>query len=199
MDEKDNKVVPELKQEPIVKKAPMRSRVVSAIIAEEARDVKEYLIFDVIIPTIKQTLFDLVTNALNLTLFGKPNSSMNRDRDRGPYVSYSSYSSSRGYDKYEREERTRDRRDRYEKYVDIRHLDRVEFRYREDAVDVINFLEDNLNEFGYATVADFLSAAHLETNSVHNKWGWYDIGKPTPQQLSNGRFYVKLPKPRPID
>lgn len=197
-DEKLEKNLPELKQEPVVKKPSMRNRVWSAMVAEEVHDVKEYLIFDVVIPTIKKTLFDLVTNALNLTLFGKPSSGSDRDdRRSGPYVSYSSYSRSYDRDDAKRErDRERTRRDNY---IDVRHLDRIEFRYKEDALDVIRFLEDNLNEFGYTTVSDFVSAAHLETNSVHNKWGWYDIGNPVPQQLSNGRYYVKLPKPRPID
>lgn len=196
-DERNEKQVPELKQDPVVKKPSMKNRVFNAMVAEEVHDVKEYLIFEVLVPTIKKTLFDLVTNALNLTLFGKPGGADRDERRSGPYVSYSSYS--RSYDREEAQRNRERERSRRENYVDVRHLDRVEFRYKEDADDVINFLEDNLSEFGYTTVSDFLSAAHLETNSVHNKWGWYDIGKPTPQQLSNGRYYIKLPKPRPID
>lgn len=177
----------------VVKKPSLKSRVFSAIVAEEVHDVKEYLLFDVAIPTLKKTLFDLVTNALNLTLFGKPTSGRDDDRRSGPYVSYSAYSRS-----YERE-REDPRRDRRHTRVDIRHLDSVEFRYREKAIDAINFLKENLEEYGYATVAEFLTVAGLETNSVHSNWGWYDIGNPVPQQLSNGWYYVKLPKPRPID
>lgn len=184
------KEVPAIKGTATVK-TTVGSKLVRAIISDEVHDVKDYIIYDVLIPAIKTTFRNVLMNAIDLTFFGSTNT-----RDDSPYTSYSEYSRNgrrRNRDAYRDERRSR------RLNIDIRHLDRVEFSYKEDALDAIDFLNDNIDVCGYATVGDFLSVAKLPSTSIHSEWGWYDITGAEPIYSTSGKWFVRLPKPRPLE
>ena len=200
MTEKDNrdgdrKQLPELKGTASVRKPSRGTKIVNAFIAQEVHDVKDYVIFDVVIPAIKRTFRDLIVNTLDMTFYGKAGSDRRDDRDRrSPYVSYNAYS------RRERDSATDRRERRYAPPIDIRHLDAVEFEYKSDADNAIGFLEESIEHCGSVTVFDFISCAGLRPSSVHRDWGWYDIGRPEALETPEGKWYVAgLPKPRPMD
>lgn len=59
--------------------------------AEDASNVVDYIWMDVLIPTIKNTISDIITNGVDMMLWGAVKG--NKRRPSNTYVSYRDYSS----------------------------------------------------------------------------------------------------------
>ena len=177
-----------------IKPPSLGQKIKRAFVANEVGDVKSYAIFEVVIPAAKRVIKDLIMNSIDMVFYGKP-MGRDRDRDRGTYYQYSR--------RVDRDDRDRDRdrdRQRSEGRMDvgIRDLDRVRFEDKEDAIDALAYLFDNIEEYGVATVSDFLSNAGINTNPIHNKWGWYDLSGSSVREDPDGGWYCDMPKPKGI-
>lgn len=174
-----------------VKDLTMKQKLRKAFIADEVADVKTYAIFDVVIPSIKKVIRELVMNAIDMAFYGKPQARSRDDRG-GAYYDYS---------RRDRDRDIPDRRSQQSKaqqFVGVRDLDRVAFDDKEDAINTLSYLMDNIEEFGVATVSDFLASAGLTTNPIHQKWGWYDLQGCSVRETPDGDWMVDLPRPKPI-
>lgn len=179
-----------------VKPLTLRQKLKRAFISDEITDVKSYALFDVVIPAIKKVGRELVMNTFDMIFYGKPQRS-NRDRDHGAYFDYSRR---RDRDDDDRDRRSDRQRTEGRMSVGVRELDRVRFDEREDAVDALSYLFDNIEEYGVATVSDFLSHAGIETNPLHNKWGWYEgmLNGAAVVEDPDGGYWVDMPKPKGV-
>lgn len=180
---------------PAVKKAKVKDmtlgqKIRKAFIADEVSDVKTYALFDVVIPSIKKVFRELVMNAIDMAFYGKPQS---RKDSRGEAY----YDYSRRGDR-DIPSRPSSQQSKGQQFVGVRDLDRVAFADKEDAVNTLSYLMDNIEEFGVASVSDFLASAGLSTNPIHQKWGWYDLQGCSVRELPDGDWMVDLPKPKPI-
>lgn len=140
-------------------------------LGENLKDVSKYLIWDVIIPGMKNAILD----TMSMMFFGETSgrrSGGRRDSDR---TSYSSYY--RGTNRSSREKRERDRYDRDEdRKVDYRN---IVLKYRQDAEDVVDALYERIEKYGSASVADLLDLVGQMGQYTDNNWGWdrkQDIG-----------------------
>ena len=183
-----------------IKQPTTRQKIKRAFIADEINDVKSYALFDVVIPSIKRVIRDLIMNAIDMTFYGRSKASRDPRDDRdSTYVDYrSAYRRNRDRD-YDDRDRRDNPRSRSVQQVGVRELDRVVFAEKADAIDALSFVLDNIEEYGAATVADFLSCARLETSPIHSKWGWYDAKGASVRECPDGSgYYVDLPKPRNV-
>ena len=129
-------------------------------ISEDVDDIKSYLIFDLIIPGIKDVTFDLV----EMMLFGEKSSRKKRGSSK---VSYSGY-----YDRKERRSRSKSRnRDREDKDTYIDYKDII-VEDRGDAEDIVDRIQDLIDRNGKASIADLLDLVNLPSNFADVDWGW---------------------------
>ena len=129
-------------------------------ISEDVDDIKSYLIFDLIIPGIKDVTFDLV----EMILFGEKS---NRKRRGSSKVSYSGY-----YDRKERRSRSKSRsRDREDKDTSTDYKDII-VEDRGDAEDIVDRMQDLIDRNGKASIADLLDLVNLPSNFADVDWGW---------------------------
>ena len=54
-----------------LKEKTFGQKVRDAFISDEVHDIKSYVVFDIIIPAIKQTFRNLFVNSIDMALFGK--------------------------------------------------------------------------------------------------------------------------------
>lgn len=185
------KTPPVLKSKSKVHDQKLSKKIRDAFIADEVHDVKQYVIFDVVIPAIKRTFRDLVMNTLDMSLFGKATGSSYRTDTAGgrTYVSYSNVSRDRDIQRDPP-------RSRNSSSISVRDLDRITFMEKEDAIEVLGYLMDLIRDYDVASVGDFLSASKLETNPMHQKWGWTDLRGACVMECADGDgWYIRLPKP----
>ena len=160
------------------------------LINEDSKEVKSYLLTDVFIPGIKKIISEIISGGVDMLLYGEV-----RRKDRGgnripvSNVSYRQYyddgRSNRGYE----------RRPRYEAF----DYDNLEFDNRGDAELVLNALDDCIDQYGMATVAEAYDLAGItNTSYMANKYGWTSLS--SAQIVRDGsKYYIDFPKAMPID
>lgn len=191
----ESKPKPVKKNAPKLKDKTFKQKLRDAFIAEEVHDIKDYMIFGVVIPAIKTTFRNLVVNSLDISLFGKTQKGGNGGKPGGgSYISYDrAYNSNGGGNQQSPPTKSSNS-------IDVRELDRVWFETKEDADEQIRAIREiyDYNE-GVLSVAEFLDAAQIKATPIHTKWGWIDISNVSAEPYPDGSgWYVNLPRPRPL-
>lgn len=178
----------EKKVERVVKgqvKSKKKNKFADTFISEDAASVKEYIIFDVLIPAAKNAISDMVTTGIQMMLYGEVRGG---SKSKGSKVSYSKY-----YD--DRRERDYDRRSRTRSGYDY---DEIILESRAEAEEVLNSMDDLLERYGLVSVADLYDLVGVTGNYTDNKYGWTNLRHASVQRLRDG-YLLKLPRAIPLD
>lgn len=189
---RENKEVVERKKiEPVAKaKTKKKSEIkkfTDVFIAEDVTSVKNYIVNDVLIPAAKKAISDIVTNGIDMILYGEARG-RDRRRDSGSRVSYTKY--------YERDrdrdyDRRRERRSVYD-------YDDIILESRREAEDVLNRMDDLIDAYGMVSVADLYDLVGITGNYTDNKYGWTNLRNAEVRRTRDG-YLIKLPKALPFD
>lgn len=160
-----------------VKRESTAKKVVGEIIREDARSVGETVLWDVIIPTVKNLISDTVTRGIESMLYGGDS----RPRSRSSYSDYSGYSRPKG---------TRDRPAERRERRSARHAEpernEIIFDTRSDANDVIDRMSDLIDQYGQVSLADLNALIGASSNFIDDNWGWTDMGSFDVRQVRDG-------------
>lgn len=175
------------------KKKSGASKFVQTFISEDAHTVKNYILNEIIIPTAKETLADVVKNSIEMILWGSSSSGRSRSRNTrsgGSRVSYQRY-----YDD--------DRRDRDRERYSVRtrsgyNFDDIIFDTRGEAENVLIAMEQEIDNYGIVSVADLYELVGITGNYTDNKYGWTDLRTADVVRCRDG-YTLKLPRALPID
>lgn len=172
------KLQPVVKGEAVVTtKKSLGQKFREAFISDDARSVKSFIFEEVVVPTIKNTIIDV----MEMVMFGSSRSRRRDDRDRDR-VSYSAYyGSSRSRDR----DRRRDDRDRYREDEKVNYRS-VVLRERRDAMQVVDELRERIHRYGYASIADLFDLIDVTSNYTDNNWGWTDERDIDYRRVANG-------------
>lgn len=171
----------------ITKKPSAFKRFKEAFFGEDIGSVGDYILYDVLIPAIRDTLEDMVNNGLHMLLTGDSRG-RRRNEGRSTYVSYNSYSRGRGSDSRDRD---RDRGYRSRRSNDIQEIICED---RGEAEQVIDELVEYVDRYGQATVADLYDLVGITTSITDNNWGWESLNTARVDRVSGG-YLINLPKP----
>lgn len=186
----------------IQQKKSLGKRFVETFIGEDIKNVKSYIIHDVVIPAAKDTIADIVKGitdtiqgSIEVSLFGetrrKNASRSGRDSNR-PYVSYDRMSS-----------RERDRADakraEYNKVRAHNSFEDIILETRQDGDAVLGALADLIVDYGQATVADLYDLVGKTGNFTDDRYGWKEIGGATVSRARGGGYLLNLPRPVLLD
>lgn len=171
------------------KKQSFGTKAVAAFVGEDIENVGQYLLYDVAIPAIKNTLSDLVSQGIERLLFGE-SSPRGRGSSGSSRVSYGSYSRP-GMSPGNR----RDASPRTRRYHDFSE---IELESRDEAYLVIDRLGDLIEEYGLATVADLYDLCGITTEYTDENWGWTSARYMSVIRSRRG-YMLQLPKPDHIN
>lgn len=163
---------------------------------ETANNIATYILWDVLIPAIKSTLSDMITNSVDMLFYGegsrsgRSTSRVRRDRDRS-YVSYNSLYDNRRPRRESSGRSIKRNRDRH-------RFDDIIFDNRTDAEEVLTTLVELVDQYDLATVEDFYDAAGLQAEYTDGKYGWDDLREAMVRSVRGG-YILSLPTPLPID
>lgn len=162
-------------------------------------NVGEYLVLDVLIPALKDTVSDAITKGVDLILFGETRSrgNVSTRRKSGSYVSYNNYSKT----STSREDNMA-RRARFD-FSGIEFEDEMidgEFVSGEEkAYDVLDAVNDWLDMYdGEITISQFLQFAGVTPRHNDEKWMWTNIDNARVLQNGSGNWYIRMPQPKPV-
>nr|DAK78759.1 MAG TPA: hypothetical protein [Caudoviricetes sp.] len=160
-----------------IKRESTARKVVGEIIREDARSVGETVLWDVIIPTVKNLISETVTRGIESMLYGGDS----RHRSRTSYSDYSGYSRPKG-----NRDRSTDRRERRSAHQAEPERNEIIFDSRSDANDVIDRMSDIIDQYGQASLADLNALIGASSNFIDDNWGWTDMGSFNVRQVRDG-------------
>lgn len=179
--------------EVVRKKKGLGRKFKDTFVSEDAGSVKDYVIFDVLVPALKDTLYDVVSNSISMFLFGGSRGPSGGSYGRRDYGSYSR--PQRGAKTSYRGSETAQERRR-----DVLDYDEIEFNNIVDANKVCDKLMWRMKEYGVVTLADFYDYVGITPDFTYEKYGWYDFGCVLePKRMYGGKYYIPLPRPVRID
>lgn len=161
-------------------------KLADVFISEDVANVKSYIFEDVLIPSIKKAISDIVGNGIDMILFGK--SGIHKSSSNASKISYRSY--------YERD---KDRRPTGETRTRSGYsYDEIVLDSRGEAEDVLSRMEELISTYGLVSVADLYDLVGITGNYTDNKYGWTDIRIASVARVRDG-YLLKLPKALPLD
>ena len=183
----ENNKIPEKKVKAVatakVKKKSELQKLASTFITEDFDTVKNFAIQDVLIPSIKKAIVDIVTNGINMFMYGETKKSS--DTPWSSKVSYTGYYKDDKTNVVQRAER------RYSEGFDY---DKYSFKTRGDAELVLSSMDEILDRFGFVSVGDFYDLAGITTdNYTVYKYGWKDLQMARIEYRYDG-YVIKLPR-----
>ena len=186
---KEQNEVVEKKVEQIAKgKTKKKSEVkkfADTFIAEDITSVKDYILMEVLLPAAKKAISDIVTNGIDMILYGETRT---KSKSRDTKVSYTKY-----YDRDRDYDRPSRSRGRYGYDYDDIILDT-----RREAEEVLDRMDDLIDTYGMVSVADLYDLVGISGNYTDNKYGWTNLRNSDVQRVRDG-YLLKLPKALPFD
>lgn len=167
-----------------VKKKNNVRKFTDTFVSEDIQNVKSYVVMDVLIPAVKKAIADIVSNGIEMLLYGDTNGRTKRNSN-STYVSYNKYSSS-------------DRRDdRYASRRSAYSFDDIIFENRVEAEDVRERMDELIDMYGNVSVADMCDLAGVSCNYTDNKYGWTNIRNAEIVRVRDG-YIIKMPRALPL-
>lgn len=165
---------------------PLAKKVSKNFLAEDMNSVKSYIIFDVLIPTIKEAVSQIIKNGSDMLIFGdvKPGSG------RGGF-NYNGVSKKSGSTMAYK---TVDRRA-------VHDFREVRFETRTDALEVLSQMNDLVETYGNASVEDFYTfiGEGKMAKYTDKKWGWTSLEGVTVDRCIGGGYIIDLPRAEALE
>lgn len=169
-----------------VKKKNEIQKLANVFISEDIKNVKSYVLMDVLIPAIKKAVSDIVTNGIDMILYGGNGPS--RKNTNASYVSYRDYS---------RKDNDRFSSNRSQTKTGYNYDDII-LESRGEAEEVLSRMDELIETYGIVSIADMYDLVGIKGNYTDNKYGWSNLSNAEPIRVRDG-YLLKLPKALPID
>jgi hypothetical protein len=173
----------------IKQKPPMGRRIREAFTGDSARGIGDYLIFEVALPAIKTTLFDLINQGANRALFGPGSQAPGAANRRPGVVNYNQISRNQVNQPQVINISARDKA--------THKFDNILFGTRQEAEVTLSALLDIVDRFDVAAVSDLYELVGVTGSFVDDKWGWFNLQGADIVPVRGG-FILDLPATQPI-
>lgn len=170
----------------ITKKPSKVRKLTNEFISEDAKNVKSYVFGEVLIPAIKKAISDIVTDGIDIILYGE--SRGGRKRSTADRVSYRNY-----YD-----DSSRSIRSNRASIPSSYSYDDIVLTSRGEAEDVLNRMDELMDTYGLVRVADLFDLVGKSCSFTDNKYGWTNISSAEIVRTREG-YWIKMPRAVPID
>lgn len=171
----------------ITKKPSKVRKLAGEFISEDARNVKDYVFGEVLIPAIKKAISDIVRDGIDIILYGE--SGRSKKRSTADKVSYTRFSD-RDY---------RSPRDVGPIVSSGFSYDDIILESRGEAQDVLDRMFEIVEQYGLVSVADLYELVGKTThNYMVNRYGWTSLRNAEVERVREG-YWIKLPRAMPLD
>lgn len=155
--------------------------------SEDVKNVKSYIFRDVLIPTLKKVLWDVITGGADILIYG--GSGRGRSNSTSSKVSYRDF--------YERStNRFGSDREEHKQRVGYDY-DNVTLDSRTEAEEVLMRMTEIIDTYGVVSVMDFYDLIGISSNYTDDNYGWTNLHNAEPVRVRDG-WTIKLPRVTPI-
>ena len=154
-------------------------------ISEDIHTVGNFILTDVVVPTVKKVIVDIITEGANMIFFGDRGRG-SRSNSNSSYISYSRFSDGRN-----QSSNTSSYRSGYSH-------DDIVLETRGEAEEVLLRMDELIDTYGMASVADLYDLVGKSCHYTDHKYGWTNLRNAEPIRVRDG-YMLKLPKAGPIN
>ncbi len=172
----------------VTKKKSGFSKFAGEFISEDAKNIKSYVIGDVLIPAFKKAISDIITDGIDMILYGG-NGRSRSGRSNADRVSYRSY-----YDDRRPSDRLTTSRYSSNSYS----YDDIILDSRGEAEEVLARMDELMDTYGLVRVADLKDLVGITGSYTDNKYGWTNIRNAEIVHVRDG-WMIKMPRAVAID
>lgn len=174
-----------------IKKKGLLRRLSSKLLADDATNIKQFVISDTIIPAFRNLVYDMIVGTLDMSLFGGTSYRRRGDKDKKrSYVSYEGF-----YDNKRPSDRRREYRSESKSRIT---LDDIVFESRGEAEAVLTSMMDVIDTYDQVTVANLYELVGITGEFTDNRYGWTNLGSANVKRSRDG-YIIELPKPVVLD
>ena len=180
------KVQSVVKHEVTKVKKSRTDKVLDTIFKKDLSEIKDEVIFDMLIPELK----DCILCTVSILLYGDDAGARGyKSRKNGPVYKYNE--SNVSYDDYyQRKKKTPPG---YSGLKDFQ-FDTYVFEDRGDAEQVLAIMDEQIDIYDVVSVADFFSAMNVQCDYTYANYGWTNLKNARIMHGTSG-WFIKLPKP----
>lgn len=168
-----------------IRKKSAFKRVADIFLEDDVRNVKSYILMDVLLPTIKDAIVDMVNGALEMMFYGTTRGRRSRkssgNTDKASYASY--YASGKPASPRRSSSST----------SEIYDYDDALFDTRGEAEDFLLVLREYADKYDQVPVAKYYDALNRTGNFTDEKYGWTDLSTAKVKRVRDG-WIVDLPR-----
>lgn len=186
METKPEHLKPVLDEKPLVKKREEKKPFFNT----DFNGMKDYVLEKVLKPAAKRVIADVANSMISMLLGGTPAASTQASRIQQPRVSYRSYYA----DPYESQPMQPPRRPSATRAYSA---DEIIYPSFAKAEEVKTCMEELIERFQLASIADLYDLSNLTCNYTDNKYGWKSLGNAHVEQVPDG-WIIVLPPPQPL-
>lgn len=182
-----NKSKKVIKDSAIIKKKPLSERFVNAFLAEDLENVFDYVWDGVIIPKLKDFVFELIDSTANGILYGTGSVNKKSRRVNGGTNYNSIYNTNYSYGNNTIDDFGGSRKLNY---------NNIYLKNRDDANDVLEDLRAAIEQFGMVSIYELFDriGKTAESDYTYQNYGWKDLRNAGVRYTRNG-YLLELPKP----
>lgn len=160
-------------------------KLTDVFISEDVANVKNYILLDVLVPSIKKAIYDIVINSLDMTLFGGRGGGKRPTADKVSYRDYNGVS------------RRDDRSYGGSRTTTGYSYDDIVLETRGEAEAVLSRMDEIMEEYEIVRVADLYDLVGITGDYTDNKYGWTNIRNAEVVRVRDG-YKIKMPRALPI-
>lgn len=182
----EKREVKKVVSKPVQTKKNEIRRLADIFISEDVSNVKSYIWMDVLVPTIKKAIVDIVTDGVNMIFFGGTGNK-NKINSNTSKISYRNFYDQKDTPIYSQASSTA-------KF----NYDDIIFETRGEAEAVREEMDNVIERYGFVTIADMYDMVELTPPFTSNKYGWSNISSSRVIKTRYG-YVIDLPKAKPIE
>lgn len=176
-----------------VQKQSSLSKIAKEFIVEDSKTVGTYVLKEVIIPGIKNMIFQAITNTLSMAMFKEGYSGQGKSSNGVKITDYNAVS------------KTTLAQSSVRKYSTF-EFENIEFDNRMDADAVLESLRRDLTRYPAVSIADMYDYAKVQCNApsltcpfTYNKYGWSNLAEATTIRTESSKWMIQFPvEPTPL-
>lgn len=163
----------------------------NAFIKDDLKDIKTWIINDVVVPGVKGLILDTISMAFFHETCSRHGVYNGGSSNRVQYQSYFKSSNNSKPNNTKRIDNYNDNSDRVD-YRDIILLD------KQDAERIVSALWDNIRDYNQVSIGDLYSLIGVRANHADYNWGWTDERDINVRRVAQG-FLIDVAPAVPID
>lgn len=193
----DKHVEKVIKGAPVERKKTLGRKLAETFTGDDMHSVGEYILFEVVVPQVKDLLFDSLSQGIQRKLFGGSSTqSYRRPSGVRNVTSYNTmYKSPNPAGRASEPDGPRAVPASARATGDFRE---IVLETRGDADVVLESLQALIDQYQMAAVSDLYELVGMSSNFTDEAWGWFDLRGAGIQRVREG-YLLNMPRPRPLD